>query len=106
MCKPIFMTHMLSQATPLDRWDSVWPMAQDDVGERFIAALTQLDELSSGLTVDEALSELDEATLQVFWRDWPNINSWAAAIWRRLNDDLARPASPPASDLDEVGGSG
>ena len=81
-------------------------MGDDDVAVRLVEALTQLDELSGSLTVEEALSDLDEATLQVFWRDWPNINSWAAAIWRRLNDDLARPASPPASDLDEVGGSG
>lgn len=81
-------------------------MAQDDVGDRLIEALTQLDELSGTLTVDEAISDLDESTLQVFWRDWPNINAWAAAIWRRLNEDLARPARPPDSDLDEVGGSG
>ena len=81
-------------------------MAQDDVGGRLIEALTQLDELSGTLTIDEAIAELDEATLQVFWRDWPNINAWAATIWRRLNEDLARPARPPDSDLDEVGGSG
>jgi hypothetical protein len=81
-------------------------MAQDD-GGRLIDALTELDELSSSLTVDEALSEFDEATLQVFWRDWPNISSWAAAIWRRLNEGLDRPARPPEDpELDEVGGSG
>src|SRR5260370_11921451 len=81
-------------------------MAQDDVGGRLIEVLTQLDELSGTLTVDEAISELDEATLQVFWRDWPNINAWAATIWGRLNEDLARPARPPDSAIDEVAGGG
>jgi hypothetical protein len=82
-------------------------MAHDDFDGRLIEALTQLDEVSSELTVDEALSQLDEATLQVFWRDWPNVSGWAAAVWRRLNEDLDRPARPPEDpELDEVGGSG
>lgn len=81
-------------------------MAQDELGERLLEALSGLDDVSVELTADEALTELDEATLQVFWRDWPNISAWAGALWRRLNDDLAQPARPPAdADLDEVGGS-
>ena len=55
----------------------------------------------------QRLRKLDEATLQVFWRDWPNISSWAGALWRKLNDDLDQPARPTRDpDLDEVGGSG
>ena len=80
-------------------------MAQDELGERLLEALAGLDEVSGELTADEALTELDDATLQVFWRDWPNISSWAGSLWRRLNEDLAQPASAPTSDLDEVGGS-
>jgi len=82
-------------------------MPQDDVGSRLIEALTQLDAVSAALTVDDAVLQLDESTLQVFWRDWPNISGWAAALWRRLNEDLDRPARPPEDpELDEVGGSG
>ena len=80
-------------------------MAQDGLGERLLEALAGLDDVSGELTADEALAELDDATLQVFWRDWPNITAWAGALWRRLNDDMAQPASQAASDLDEVGGS-
>jgi len=81
-------------------------MADDGLGERLLDALTALDEVSGELTADEALAELDDATLQVFWRDWPNITAWAGALWRRLNDDLAQPARPRTdADLDEVGGS-
>ena len=81
-------------------------MAHDELGERLLDGLAGLDEVSGELTADEALTELDDATLQVFWRDWPNISAWAGAVWRRLNEDLAQPATPPAdADLDEVGGS-
>jgi hypothetical protein len=82
-------------------------MAQDELAGRLIEALSDLDEVAAALTVDDALAKLDDATLQVFWRDWPNISGWAAVLWRRLNEDLAQPARPPDDpDLDEVGGSG
>jgi hypothetical protein len=82
-------------------------MAQDELAGRLIEALSELDEVAAALTVEDAVAELDEATLQVFWRDWPNISGWAAALWRKLNQDLAEPARPPEDpDLDEVGGSG
>jgi hypothetical protein len=81
-------------------------MAHDELGERLLEGLAGLDEVSGELTADEAVAELDDATLQVFWRDWPNISAWAGALWRRLNDDLAQPSKAPAdADLDEVGGS-
>jgi len=81
-------------------------MAHDELGERLLDGLAGLDEVSGELTADEAMEELDDATLQVFWRDWPNISAWAGALWRRLNEDLAQPATPPTdADLDEVGGS-
>lgn len=82
-------------------------MAGKEIAAQLIEALSNLDEVVGALTPDDALVELDEATLQVFWRDWPNLSGWAGALWRRLNEDLARPARPAGdSDLDEVGGSG
>jgi hypothetical protein len=82
-------------------------VAQDELAGRLLEALSGLDEVAAALTVDDALAELDEATLQVFWKDWPNISGWAGGLWRRLNDDMAGPARPPQDpDLDEVGEGG
>lgn len=82
-------------------------VAQDELDGRLLEALQELDEVAAGLTAEEAVAELDDATLQVFWRDWPNISAWAGGLWRRLNDDLAQPARPPQDpDLDEVGEGG
>lgn len=78
----------------------------DDVGTRLVDALTQLESVADAVTPDDALRDIDEASLQVFWKDWPNLSSWAGAVWRRLNDELARPATPADSDLDETGGGG
>ncbi|MGH2547559.1 MAG: hypothetical protein ACRDZ9_05875 [Acidimicrobiales bacterium] len=78
-----------------------------DISDRLVDALATLEEVADALTAEEAAAELDEATLQVFWRDWPQLSSWAGSLWRQLNDDLALPATP-ASDpaVDEVGGEG
>ena len=79
----------------------------DDAAERLLQALSQLDDIADELTPEEAVRIIDEASLQVFWRDWPNVSSWAGALWRQLNADLAEPARPPNdAELDEVGGSG
>jgi hypothetical protein len=82
-------------------------MAAEDVGDRLVSALSQMEAVADEVTSDEALERMDDATLQVFWRDWPNISAWGGALWRRLNEDLAGPATAPQDpDLDEVGGSG
>jgi hypothetical protein len=78
----------------------------DDGGERLVEALEALQDVAGEVTPDEALTAFDDATLQVFWRDWPNISSWSGALWRRLNEDLAQPSTPPADELDEIGGEG
>lgn len=76
-------------------------------GEKFIDAISKLDEVSSELTPEEAAEELDEANLQVFWQEWPDVSAWAGALWRRLNEDLAEPAAPVTDpELDESGGGG
>ena len=85
----------------------MWPVVDEEAAERLIQALGELESITSGVTPDEAARSLDDATLQVFWRDWPNIGSWAGALWRKLDQDLGGPAQPPKEpDLDEVGESG
>ena len=79
----------------------------DDVSERFLGALSALEQVADELTSEEAAATLDEAALQLFWREWPQLGSWAGTLWRQLNEDLAGPSSAVAeSELDEVGGEG
>jgi hypothetical protein len=78
-----------------------------DRSERFLEAISQLDGVADEVPADEALRTFDDATLQVFWKDWPHISSWAGALWRKLSEDLAEPATPVQDhELDEVGGEG
>ena len=82
-------------------------MPETEVGDRLVAALSHLDAVADEATPDEALHVIDDATLEVFWRDWPQISAWAGSLWQRLDEELAGPATPPQdSDLDEVGESG
>lgn len=82
-------------------------MPDEDVGDRLVSALSDLDAIADELRPDEALQAIDEATLEVFWRDWPQIDAWARSLWQRLDEDLAGPATPPQDpDLDEVGEGG
>lgn len=70
-------------------------------------ALDLLAAVGDGLTAREAARELDDATLQVFWREWPRASQWAGELWRVLDADMARPARPAGDpELDEIGGSG
>ncbi len=74
-----------------------------DTSLHLLDAMEALNDVADGLTVDAALEELDDTTLQVFWRDWPHIASWAGSLWRRLNQELADPASP-VGEYDDTGG--
>jgi hypothetical protein len=79
----------------------------DDLSDRLLAALSALETVTGEVTTDEAAAQFDDATLQVFWRDWPRVGAWAGALWRRLDADLAVPSSSMVdADLDEVGGEG
>jgi hypothetical protein len=57
-------------------------MPEEDVADRLVSALSQLDAIAKEVTPDEALRAIDEATLEVFWRDWPEISAWARSLWR------------------------
>jgi hypothetical protein len=82
-------------------------VAEDELGERLLSALTQLEQVADEVTPDEAVGAVDETSLQMFWRDWPQISGWAGALWRKLNEDLAEPSRPPGdAGFDEIGGSG
>ena len=79
----------------------------DDLSERLLDAISHLEEVADAVTPHDAHQQLDETSMQVFWKRWPGLSSWAGSLWRLLNEELAEPAiSPKDSDLDEVGGSG
>ncbi len=75
-----------------------------DVAQQLLEAMEAFDDVAYSLTADDAVEQLDEATLQLFWREWPRIQSWAGALWRRLNEELAEMATPAGGDVDTGGG--
>ncbi len=78
-----------------------------DPSELLLDAMTMLEEVARSITPEEALDEIDPATLQSFWREWPHTTGWAGELWRRLEADLAEPSAEAGDpDTDEVGGSG
>ena len=78
-----------------------------DPSDDLLEAMTLLESVSRAITPEAAAAELDEATLQSFWREWPNASGWAGALWRRLNQDLETPSTPHVDpEVDEIGGSG
>lgn len=79
----------------------------DDISDRFMGAISELEEVADSVTADEAHRTFDETSLQVFWKKWPDLTSWTGTLWRLLNEELAAAATPPGDpDRDEVGGSG
>lgn len=76
-------------------------------GEQFIEAISKLQDVSTELTPEEAAQGLEQADLEIFWRNWPDVSAWAGTLWRKLNEDLSEPAAPVTDpELDESGGGG
>jgi hypothetical protein len=78
--------------------------AMADTSMQLMEAMEAFHEVTDSISPEAALAELDDASLQVFWRDWPHIASWAGALWRGLNEELAEPASPVEHGVDTGGG--
>ncbi len=79
----------------------------EDPSERLLHAIEDCEQVAEAVTPDEAARTFDEAALQVFWQRWPHVSSWAGALWRQLNADLAEPATPVAeSGSIDIGGEG
>jgi hypothetical protein len=77
-----------------------------DTAQQLLEAMEAFDAVTYALTPKAALEQLDETTLQMFWRDWPHISSWAGSLWRELNQELAEPASPAGETDRDTGGGG
>ena len=77
-----------------------------DDSDRLLHVLSELEDLSSEMSPEEACGSLEEPALQLFWRRWPQVSLWAGSVWRLLNEDTVDPAGPASDEFDEVGGSG
>ena len=79
----------------------------NDVGDRLLDLVHDLDEIARSITPEQALAQFDETTLQVFWKRWPGVSAWAGSLWRMLSEEIEGPSSPHLDpELDEVGESG
>jgi hypothetical protein len=79
----------------------------DDVGDRLLDLVHDLDEVTRGITPEQAHAQFDETTLQVFWKRWPGVSAWAGSLWRMLSEEMSVPSTPHRdSEHDEVGDSG
>ena len=45
--------------------------------EALTGAIDGLEQLAGQMTPEEALAGLDAASLQTFWREWPDASAWA-----------------------------
>ena len=78
----------------------------DDSAYRFLDLIHQLEDFTHSISPDQAHSEFDETTLQLFWMRWPQLSAWAGSLWRLLSEELAGPSGPHDSELFEMGESG
>ena len=79
----------------------------NDAGDKLLEVIHELEDVACSLTAQRALAEFDETTLQVFWRKWPQLSSWAGQLWSMLSAELAGPSQrADDAELDETGGSG
>ena len=78
-----------------------------DMADRFLDLIHELEDVSTSVTVERALAEFDETTLQVFWKKWPHLSGWNGRLWAMLSAELAGPSARAVdAELDETGGSG
>ena len=79
----------------------------DSTSDQFLELLHQFEDLTRSVSPEQVHTEFDEATLQLFWMEWPEVSSWAGSLWRMLSEELSGPASPHCeSELHEVGEGG
>ena len=75
-----------------------------DTSQQLLEAMEAFDDVADIVTPHGPLDELDETSLQIFWRDWPRISSWAGSLWRRLNQEFVEAAGPSGSGEFDTGG--
>src|SRR2546429_5644935 len=79
----------------------------DGSADRFLDLMHQLEDFTHSVSPEQAHTQFDETTLQLFWMRWPQLSEWAGSLWRLLSEELAGPSAPhDESELFEIGESG
>src|SRR5437763_8527373 len=79
----------------------------DGSADRFLDLMHQLEDFTHSVSPEQAHTQFDETTLQLFWMRWPQLSEWAGSRWRLLSEGLAgRSAAHDESELFEIGESG
>jgi hypothetical protein len=79
----------------------------EDVADKFLEIVHDLEEVTASVSARQALAEFDETTLQVFWKKWPHLSAWAGSLWSMLSAELAEAAARYSDpEIEEIGESG
>jgi hypothetical protein len=79
----------------------------DEIADRFLELIHELEDIANSLPAQRALAEFDETTLQVFWKKWPHLSGWAGALWAMLSAELSGPSTQhDEAEHGEIGESG
>jgi hypothetical protein len=82
-------------------------ICMDGSADRFLDLMSQLEDFTRSVSPEQAHTQFDETTLQLFWMRWPQLSAWSGSLWRLLSEELAGPSSPhDESELYEIGESG
>jgi hypothetical protein len=75
--------------------------------DSFLELLHQFEDFTDAVSPEQAHTEFDETTLQMFWMRWPQLSAWTGSLWRMLSEEMSGPSAPLTDpELDEVGESG
>jgi hypothetical protein len=75
--------------------------------DSFLELLHQFEDFTDAVSPEQAHTEFDETTLQMFWMRWPQLSAWTGSLWRMLSEEMSGPSAPLMDpELDEVGESG
>ena len=75
--------------------------------DSFLELIHQFEDFTDAVSPEQAHTEFDETTLQMFWMRWPQISAWTGSLWRMLSEEMSGPSTPHTDpELDEVGESG
>src|SRR6202522_3126970 len=75
--------------------------------DSFLELIHRFEDFTDAVSAEQAHSEFDETTLQIFWMRWPQLSAWTGSLWRMLSEEMSGPSTPHTdSELDEVGESG
>ena len=75
--------------------------------DSFLELIHRFEDFTDAVSPEQAHTEFDETTLQIFWMRWPQLSAWTGSLWRMLSEEMSGPSAPHTDgELHEVGESG